>query len=765
VRPVFALVAVAVFGGGLFAQPKEKERPYREPDLPDDAHKHWAFLAPKRSEVPSSKFQVPSGNPIDGFVFAKLEQAGLKPSPPADKLTLLRRVTFDLTGLPPTPAEIDAFLKDTSADAYETVVDRLLASPHFGERQAQHWLDVVRFAESNGYELDGDRPHAWRYRDYVIKSFNADTRYDQFLREQIAGDLLAKGKPAGEAAELRVASGLHRCGPVHLVSGNVDPEETRQEKITEMVNGLGAAVLGLTMACTRCHDHKFDPLTQGDYFRLAAFFGDTEYKDAEFATDDEKKAHKERTAAVAAKVAPLKKRIAEIEAPARAKAEAEKRAKLPADMKAAFEVPPDQRTAEQKKLIEAAKPIIKVTWDEVLDALPPADREARAKLRAEQFAEEKNLPPPLPTAWAVTQSAKPTPTFVLKRGDWRRRQSEIAAGFVKVVTTGEPAAKSRLDLAEWVTDPKHPLTARVMVNRLWQHHFGRGLVGTPNDFGTRGERPTHPELLDWLAAELANPDRKVGGGEAWTLKRIHRLMVTSATYQQASDTAVSADAAKADPENKLLWRANRRRLEGEAIRDAVLAAAGTLTREVYGPSVRVPLEPEVYDLIFTEDEPVNLWPVTADPKQHTRRSVYLFAKRNVRQPLLEAFDQPDALGSCAVRGKSTFAPQALILMNGPLAAEQSKAMAVSLLADGGAEKAWIESAFRRCFGRDATAAEVTKLTAFLGEHTKLLADRKAKGEDIGVPAGLPKDADPVKARALADVCLALFNLNEFIYVK
>jgi hypothetical protein len=757
VRTLLPLLSL-LLGGLAFAQ--EKERPYREPDLPDDARSHWSFNPPKKADVPKG-----ASNPIDAFIQAKLTAANLKPSPPADKLTLLRRVTFDLTGLPPTPAEIDAFLKDESKDAYEKVVDRLLASPHFGERWAQHWLDVVRFGESNGYELDGDRPHAWRYRDYVIKSFNADKPYDQFLRQQIAGDLLAKDKPPAEAAELHVATGLHRCGPIHIVSGNVDPEETRQEKITEIVNGLGAAVLGLTMACTRCHDHKFDPITQGDYFRLAAFFGGTQYKDVAFATEDEKKAHKEQTAAVMEKLAPIKKRIAEIEAPARAKVEGEKKAKLPADMKAAFDVPADKRTAEQKKLVEAAKPIIKATWDEVLDALSADDRDKRAKLRVQQFAEERQLPPPLPTAWAVAEADKPTPTFVLKRGDWKRKQSKISAGFVTVATAGEPEAKSRLDLAKWVTDPQHPLTARVIVNRLWQHHFGRGIVGTPNDFGTRGEKPTHPELLDWLATELANPDRKVGGGEAWTLKRIHRLMVTSATYKQAGDTPVSAEAAKADPDNRLLWRANRRRLEGEAIRDAMLVAAGTLNRDTYGPSVRVPLEPEVYDLIFTEDEPVNLWPVTADAKQHTRRSVYLFAKRNVRQPLLEAFDQPDALGSCAVRGKSTFAPQALILMNGPLAAEQSKRMASSLIAGGGTEKDWLDMAYRRALGRPITEAEAKKLTAFLDEHTKLLTARKAKGEDIGSVPDLPPTADPVRARTLADVCLAVFNLNEFVYVK
>jgi hypothetical protein len=743
---------VLLLGGVAFAQ--EKERPYREPELPDDAKNHWAFVPPKRVKVDGT-------NPIDTFIQAKLDAAKLKPAPEADKLTLLRRVTFDLTGLPPTPADIDALLKDTAADAYEKVVDRLLASPHFGERQAQHWLDVVRFAESNGYEMDGDRPHAWRYRDYVVRSFNDDKPYSVFLAEQIAGDLLAKGKSGAEAAELQVATGFHRCGPVHLVSGNVDPEETRQEKIIEMVNGLGSAVLGLTLACTRCHDHKFDPLTQGDYFRLAAFFGGAGYKDAEFATDAERKAFKEQTAAVLAKVAPLKKQIGEIEAPARAKAEAEKKAKLPADTRAAFDVPADKRTPEQKKLVDAAKPVIKVTWDEVLAALSPEEQQKRAKLREQQFAEEEKLPPPLPTAWAIADADKPTPTYVLKRGDWKRKQSQISAGFVAVVTDGEREAKSRLDLAKWVTDAKNPLTARVVVNRLWQHHFGRGLVGTPNDFGTRGEKPSHPELLDWLACELVQP----AAGKPWALKHLHRLMVTSAAYKRASDTSVSAEAGKIDPENKLLWRANRRRLDGEAIRDAMLTAAGTLNREVYGPSMRVPLEPEVYDLIFTEDEPTNLWKVTPDPKQHTRRSLYLFAKRNVRQPLLEAFDQPDTLGSCAARGRSTFAPQALILMNGPLAAEQSKAFAVSLINGGGTEPDWLDRAYRRALGRPATVGEVRTLTAFLDEQSKLLAARKAKGDDLGAPPGLPTDADPVRARALADVCLAVFNLNEFVYVK
>jgi len=729
--------------------------------LPPDARKHWAFLPVKRPDIPAGQT-----NPIDAFIRARLEKLKLKPALEADKLTLLRRLTYDLHGLPPSPDEIDAYQMDESPKAYEKVVDRLLASPHFGERWAQHWLDVVRFSETNGYELDAERPHAWRYRDYVASSFNADKPYDRFLTEQIAGDLLAEGKPPRQAAELQIATGLHRCGPIHVVSGNIDPEETRQEKLLELVNGLGATVLGLTMACTRCHDHKFDPLTQGDYFRLQAFFGPTEYRDIEFATDEEKKANKASRTVVAAKTGPLKKEVSELEAPYRMRLQERKKATLPEEMRTALAVEREKRTPEQKKLANATGPLLKVTWDEVLDAMSAEARENRSKLRAEVFKMENDLPAPLPTAWALAAVEKPKPTFVLKQGDWKRKQSEISAGFVKVLTAREPEAKSRLDLARWVTAPTHPLTARVIVNRLWQHHFGRGIVATPNDFGSRGEKPTHLELLDWLAAELMEPsgNPRERQGVAWSLKRLHKLMVMSTTYRQASDSKPSSEATKLDLDNKLLWRMNRRRVEGEVIRDAMLTAAGTLNRQVGGPSVKVPLEREVYDLIFTEDEPDNLWRVTPDTGQHTRRSLYLFAKRNVRQPLLEAFDQPDTLGSCAVRGVSTFAPQALILMNGPLAQEQSRRMAAHLMSTGKTPDEWIASAYRRALGRPPTADEKKLLKAFLAEQKKLIAANVAAGKSIGETPMLPDGADPIIARALADLCLAVFNLNEFAYV-
>lgn len=726
---------------------------YADPELKPKHRAHWAFVPPKRAAVPQG------GNPVDAFIRAKLDKEGLKPAPRADKLTLIRRLSLDLTGLPPTPAEVDAFLTDDAPNAYEKLVDRLLASPHFGERWATHWLDVVRFAETNGYELDAERPHAWRYRDYVVNSFNADKPYDQFVREQIAGDELA-AKDGRNKTELLVATGMHRCGPVHVVSGNLDAEVLRQEALTEMVNGVGSTFLGLTFACCRCHDHKFDPLSAGDYYRLQAFFANAKYTDADFAMPDERDRRKKQVETLAAKTAPLKKQITALDSPVRAKVAKEKREKLEPRFKGALDTPAEKRTPEQKTLAAQAGTLIKVSWDEVLAAMAPDDLEKRTKLREQLHALEAQTPPPAPAAWAIenTGSAK---TFVLRRGEVQHKAIEVQPGLPRVLVPGTPAApKTRGELADWLTSPDHPLTARVIVNRLWQHHFGRGIVSTPNDFGTRGEPPTHPELLDWLATELIRPETK--GAGAWSLKHIHRLIVTSETYQQS---AVAEGGAKADPENKLLWRMNRRRLEAEAVRDSILAAAGTLNRQLGGASVKVPLEPEVYDLIFTEGEPDGLWPVTPDAKQHTRRSVYLFNKRNVRLPLLEAFDLPDTLSSCAARPVSTFAPQALILMNSPFVHEQAKAFALSLLEAAPDATKQIDALYRRSVGRAPGATERTLAAEFLKEQAGVVRERIRAKQPVGIDADtLPKGTDLAHARALADLCVVLFNTHEFVYV-
>jgi hypothetical protein len=687
--------------------------------LPADAH--WSLVPPARPTVPSA-----AAHPIDAFVRAKLAAAGIPPAPPADKLALVRRAFLDVTGLPPTPAEIDRFVNDPSPDAWEKLIDRLLASPHFGERWAQHWLDVVRFAETNGYELDADRPDAWRYRDYVVRSLNADKPYTQFIREQVAGDELAAGKDAKAAADLLVATGMHRCGPVHVVGGNLDQAQLRQERLTEMVNGLGAAVLGMTVACARCHDHKFDPLSQADYYRLQAFFAAAEYKDHPLASKAERQAYDEAAEKAAAGIHPRNREVQAIEAPYRKKLKEAKVAALDGPTRAAFAVEAAKRTPEQKKLVQSAQPLVNVSWDEVLAALSPEDRAKRQKLRDEVRAIEEARPPPPAKAWGLVRAETVPPTRVLRRGDPNRPKDEILRpGFPRALTRTAARPTTRTELADWLCDPRHPLTARVAVNRVWHHYFGRGIVGTVNDFGTRGDHPSHPELLDWLAVEFAE------GG--WTPKRLHRLILTSETYRQAARVPAPPAAAAADPDNRLLWRMNRKRLDGEAIRDAMLAAAGTLNRQVGGPSVRVPLEPEVYDLIFTEAEPDGLWPVTADPKQHGRRSLYLFAKRNVRLPMLEAFDQPDTLTPCNGRGVSTYAPQALILMNGPFAREQGRALAASLPAADP-----LPELYRRAVGRPPTDAE------------RAAAGRFLEGPD--------------RATALADLCLAVFNTNEFVYV-
>ena len=514
----------------------------------------WAFRKPVRVDPPRVSDPTWVQNPIDVFVLARLDKAGLKPSPPASKLALLRRVTYDLTGLPPTPKELDDFLADDKAGAYERVVDRLLASPHFGERQAQHWLDVARYAESNGYEADGERPNAWRYRDWVVKAFNDDMPYDRFLTEQLAGDLMTPGadatRLASADAERLIAAGFNRCGPVHQTSGNVDRAVLRQELLTEMTNGVGAAFLGLTVGCARCHDHKFDPIPQADYYRLQAFFSAAQPKEIDLSTPAERDENQRLNEELNAKITPLRKQAADIEAPVRDRLREAKKAKLEAPYRDALAVNPDKRTPEQKKLAEQADVLIKVTWDEIVDALSPADREKRAELRRRANALEAQRPAPPAQAWTIAEDGSPRFANVLKRGSLSQKGARVEPGFPSVLNPpganadAQPGSPlSRLDLARWLTRPDQPLTARVIVNRLWEHHFGRGVVATPDDFGAHGEAPTHPELLDWLAVELVE--------HGWSLKHVHRLMVLSNAYRQDSRPA-DADGKRIDPENHLL---------------------------------------------------------------------------------------------------------------------------------------------------------------------------------------------------------------------
>jgi len=735
--------------------------------ITDEQRNYWAFRKPTRPQIPKTQNSTWVRAPIDAFILAKLEDKGLQPSPRADKRTLIRRVTFDLTGLPPTPEEVDAFIADTTPEAYEKVVKRLLASPRYGERWAQHWLDVVRFGETNGFELDADREQSWRYRDYVVKSLNDDKPYDRFLVEQIAGDELDP-----ENFDLRVATGFLRAGPQHVVAGNQDLAVNRQEWLTEVMFGVGNGVMGLTVGCARCHDHKFDPIPQADFYRLQAFFAAADNHDFKRPTKGQEQAHEAAVKAHKEKLKPILDQIAAIEKPFKEKLSASKRAKLEPPYANALAKDEKLRNEEEKRLARDARRMIDVNWDELVPALSPEDREKRAALRRQMHNLELYAPDPLPKALAVADLLNPVPPMhLLRGGDPHRLGDEVQPRFPSVmspksapvnlemapVRLGEfKSTGRRLALARWLTQPDHPLTARVMMNRLWHHHFGRGIVATPNDFGRNGQQPTHPELLDWLATEFV--------ARGWSLKRMHELIVLSNAYQQSS--AIDATKAKIDPDNKWWWRMNRQRLDAEVVRDTVLAVAGNLTEQLGGPSIKVPLEPEVYDTIFTEAEPDNLWPVHPDPRQHTRRSLYLIRKRNVKLPLLVAFDAPDLMSSCGARSVSVHALQSLTLMNSEFMLAQSRALAERLFREtGGNERVMMTKLYKLALARTPRSIETRVTQSFLKDQTVIIRGRIARGGAVTRLKDLPKRVDIATAAAWVDLCLATMNLNEFVYVR
>ncbi len=631
------------------------------------AREFWAFQPVKPPPVPGvrslkSKIQ----NPIDAFVFSRLERNGLSAAPPATKSELIRRVTFDLTGLPPSPEEVRLFVNDRSPDAYERVVNRLLDSPHFGERWAQHWLDVVRYAETEGFEYDRHLPDAWRFRDYVINSFQNDKPFDRFLTEQVAGDELASADNEGSIAAI-----FHRLGPVRRNAGNPEIALSRNEVLTERTDVIGAAFLGLTVGCARCHDHKLDPILQKDYYRLQAYLAGTHENNILLVPADQKKDWEEKTRVL---------------------------------------------NDELRKLRKAAD---------------KAEGDERIKLNEQIESLESKMPPPPPTIPSTRNDpAQRTEIHVLKRGDWERKGDVVAPRPPSVLvneTFPELPAETtnpRTHLAKWLADPKNPLTARVIVNRLWQHHFGFGLVKTPNDFGNHGDRPSHPELLDWLANELVK--------NGWQLKPIHRLILSSSTYRQSTRSPIVETALKLDPENRLLWRFGQRRLSAEEIRDAMLAVSGKLNPRISGPSVMVPVDKELVGLLYKPAQ----WEVARSADEHHRRSIYLIAKRNLRLPFMEAFDQPALLTSCGRRESSTHAPQALEMLNGRLSNELAAAFAERLEREtGGSRRKIIDRAYWLAVGREPSSSERALASAFLQEQP------------------------------LNEFALALFNLNAFMYVQ
>jgi hypothetical protein len=667
--------ALAVVSLALAADAVAPLGTYSETD-----RKQWAFTKRTNPAVPA--FTAPASkawvkNAVDAFVLEKLQKAGLKPSPPADRATLARRIYFDMIGLPPTPAEVDAFVADKSPDAYSKLVEKLLASPHYGERWGQHWLDVVRFAETDGYEYDTHRGDAWRYRDYVIRAFNNDKPFDRFIVEQVSGDEIA---PKEE--ETQIAAGFNRLGPVRKNAGNQEVASSRNEILTEMTNVIGAAFLGVTVGCARCHDHKFDPIKQSDYYRLQAFFSSTYEKDVEKATEEEKAAWKEKAAPVEAEIRKLRGQMAGL----RGKKDAESL---------------DQREVLTKQIEE---------WQE-------------------------KMPDPIPSIHSVINKPEnKSPIHLLTRGDYTAKGDRVGMRPLGILLPPgapelpEDTKNPRNELAKWLTDPQHPLTARVMVNRIWANHFGRGIVETPNDFGRMGSRPTHPELLDYLANQF------VAGG--YSVKSIHRLILNSSTYQQSSaaplDAAAKALAEEKDPENKLLWRFNRKRLQAEEIRDAVLAVSGELNQKAGGPSVMIPIDKGLVNTLYKPSQ----WVPAKDTAEYNRRGVYLLVKRNLPLPFMQVFDAPDGSVSCPRRESSTHAPQALELLNGDLTNQHADALARRLEKEAGPDvRKQIDLGYRLVAGRAARPKEIQVATDFLKTESK------------------------------RQFAMILLNLNSFVYVN
>ena len=690
---------------------------------------HWAFVPPTRPEPPGVVDRSWPRNPIDRFILAGLEAFEVEPAPEADRPTLLRRLSYDLTGLPPTPEQIDAFLDDEAPGAYDRLVDRLLDSPHYGERMAQHWLDLARYADTDGFEFDHVRPDMWRYRDWVVNALNDDLPYDRFLALQMAGDELEPGNP-----EAAVATGFHRCYP-DMVDMN-DQRERRQIALDDITETTGLVFLGLTIGCARCHDHKFDPISQLDFYRLQSFFAPARFDD-EFviARPARREDHEEAVRAWRSELAEVRSALIRLERPAR-EALAPGTPPDPDDeTAAAFETDEAQRSPDQVRLVfEALESDRRIDEARLGEELGPGRVAERDALRGRLDRLEAAEPPPLPRARVLSESsAEAGPTYLLIRGQFGREGPEVRPGFPGIladegedprISPGASSTGRRSALASWLTEPDHPMTGRVMVNRLWQVHLGRGIVSTPSDFGTMGMPPSHPGLLDWLASEL--PAR------GWSLKAMHRLIVTSATYRMS--TRFDAEAHAIDPENELFWRQERRRLDGEAIRDAVLAASGLLNPRLGGPPAFPELPPEL-DAISREGD---LWPVSPRVEDRNRRSLYVFVRRNLRYPFFEAFDRPDTNASCPRRAETTIAPQALALLNDRLAHDAASRLADRIAREAGPGlQPQVERAFLRTLGRRPDPAERRLAAEFLAE------------------------GGPEAWRAF---CLGLLNLNEFVYL-
>ncbi len=752
----------------------------------------WS-LKPLSNAVPPA-MRASLASPLDRFVAAKLEEQGRSLSPAADPRTLIRRLTFDLTGLPPTAEEVETFIRESAEEesenrktgkkegrplvhgpvfpssrlpvfdvgasrAYVRLVDRLLASPRYGEHQARLWLDVIRYSDSNGFDWDEFRKLAWKFRDYTVRAFNSDKPFDRFIREQLAGDELFTGPPRTEAEQdALIATGYLRLGPHDNAAPLFNEQDrSRAELMADLVETTGSAFLGLTLSCCRCHDHKYDPLSQADHYRLRAFFEPVKFADnlpLNLAPEqDEIRRH---NTSLDGQLASVEAQRDEVLKETKSRLRAERVAKLTADEKALLDLPADQVTAELKGKVEGVRKKADPSEKEVQAALTGEAKERHAAL-GKQIADVKRQRREFDLGLLMTDREGPPPiTKILFQGNHKQEREAVDPGLLSVLDPNPAVLRSaagtnttgrRLTLADWIAAPTNPLTARVFVNRVWQQHFGTGLVATANDFGLAGARPTHPELLDWLAGEF------IRGG--WSVKHLHRVIVLSATYRQRSfvgsdqfSVVSNQSSAGGQPQLTEHWplktddsplgRQTPRRLSAEQLRDALLATAGTLQLRPGGPPVWPDLPPEILQAnpAFLDDNETRTKGWYPSPReQQTVRSLFLVQKRTVRVPFMETFDLPENSTSCARRTESTVAPQALSLLNSPLAVEASHAFADRVRREAGADlERQVDHAFRLALQRPPEPSE----------------------RDLCVRLAAQ--------RSLPELCRALLNLNEFAYV-
>jgi hypothetical protein len=705
---------------------------------------HWAFQPVRAPAVPVVHDAGRVRNPIDAFILARLEAKEWRPNAAAKPQAQVRRMYLDLIGLPATLEEQAAIMKNPSAAAFDALIDELLARPAYGERWGRHWLDLVRYAESNGYERDGAKPSVWRFRDYVIRSFNADKPYDRFLLEQLAGDELPDAD-----AETMTALGYYRLGPWD--DEPADPAEDHFDQLDDIVSTTSQVFLGLTLQCARCHNHKFEPLTTLDYYRMTAivnplqrFQNGRSDLDAPVGSPAELATLAERDKQIAG----LTGEIVQLRNAFKTEWLKSGKTRLTPDVQSAFLAAPGARTDEQKKLVEKhAKEL-----DEEMNAGMPEDIKAKVAGMQERIRGLRETTPDLPRAYYLHEPSPAAPeTHVLLRGKPSRPGIAAPPGVPAVLVSQQPeqlpsdarTTRRRLSLARWLTDPQHPLTARVIVNRVWQFHFGEGLVRTPSDFGVMGDPPTHPELLDYLAGEFVR--------HGWSLKWLHRLIMTSNTYRMSKEW--NAEYGKIDPENRLSWRFPYRRLEVEAIRDSMLAVSGRLNPKMFGPAMFPFIPPEA---LAGNSDPDKIWPAY-DEAEASRRTVYAFIKRSLVVPMIEVLDLCDTTKTSAKRAVTSVAPQALTLFNGRFVNEQAAHFARRLEREAGDDPArQIERAYQLALCRSPTAAEKQTMLDFLVTEAARLVEESAG-------SSAPLDAETATHKALDQLCRVVFNLSEFVY--